>query len=214
MIKNKFFTVNPLQENCYVVSDDTHEAVIIDCGCFDAEEWQNISDYIRHEKLSIVHLLNTHLHFDHCLGNHFVKESFGLKPEASDADLYQMKGMRKQLEMFFGTSSFLPDLPVLGKALSDGDLVTFGHHQLEVIATPGHTPGGICFYCKEEGMLWSGDTLFKGSIGRCDLEGGDYRQIIRSINDRLVCLPDTTRVFTGHGLPTDIKTEKAFNPFL
>jgi len=213
MITNKVFITNDIQENCYIVSDETKDAVIIDCGCFFDHEWEPIRNYIQKEGLKPKHLLNTHLHFDHAMGNHFVYKDFGLKPEASEKDNFLYTNMALQLKLFLGTDKLSYSMPSLLRNLKDGDKITFGNHTLDVIETPGHTPGGLCFICKDEDIMWCGDTIFMGSIGRTDLEGGDYQLIIKSIREKISCLPEQTKLFTGHGSPTTIAHEKMFNPY-
>lgn len=218
MLTIKQFNVGPIEENTYVVSDESKEAAIIDCGCFQENEWAYIKAYIHDNGLTPTHLLNTHLHFDHCLGNRFAVDDFQLVAEASieDYDLYS--GLREQIAMFMGTA-FAQSIDMrftsqLAKPLKEGDDITLGSHRLSVIATPGHTPGGICFYCQEENVLFSGDTLFKGSIGRTDLPGGNYPALIRSLTDKISTLPPATVVYSGHGPSTTIKYELDFNPYL
>lgn len=213
MLYNKSFQVNPLGENCYVVSDDTGEAVIIDCGCFTKNEWNNIKAYIDTNNLKPVHLLDTHLHFDHCLGNHFVKDDYGLYPEANDKDLFLYNNMENQLYNFFMECNIDFTMPPLAKAFSDNDTITFGNHKLKVMTTPGHSPGSVVFYCEEEDMLWSGDTVFMGSVGRCDLEGGNYKDMLLSISNKIKTLPPSTVVFPGHGPSTTIADEMDYNPY-
>lgn len=214
MLKVKTFTVNPVQENCYVVSDETKDAVIIDCGCFDKHEWTDLEKYIEGNGLKPVHLLNTHLHFDHCLGNAFAYAKYGLAPEASAKDKSLYANLKDQLQMFLGTDDMYCNEPEIGRELKQGDKVEFGKTVFTVIETPGHTPGGICFYCKEEGMLWAGDTLFRGSVGRTDLTGGNHRELVEGVVEKLLVLPENTKVFCGHGPSTDIEFEKYNNPYL
>ncbi len=214
MIKNKIFESYAMGENCYVVSDSSGEAVIIDCGSFTKEEFQAIADYISSEGLTPVHQLCTHFHFDHVMGLQYVFDAYGLQPEGSplDEDLYD--NVNSQLQLFsMGRKVDFRRLD-LGRKLIDGNQILFGQHALQVIHTPGHSRGGLCFYCKEEGTLWSGDTLFRDSIGRTDLPGGDYRQLIGSISNRLFCLPDATKVYPGHGPSTTLAYEKAYNPYI
>ena len=213
MLNIKLFEVNPLCENCYVVSDETKRAVIIDCGCFYPEEWADIKQYIEDEALSIERLINTHLHFDHIMGAHMVYNDFGLMPEANNADANIYNKVAEQFMQVIGINIKHIDMPPLGKGLRDGDEVHFGTHTLQVIHTPGHTAGGICFYCKEEGVIFTGDTLFRMSIGRTDLEGGNYHDLIQSINERIKILPPETIVYPGHGPSTSIKDECKYNPY-
>ena len=213
MIKNKLFVANPLEENCYVVSDDTREAVIIDCGCFSKNDFKPIADYISSEGLTPVHLLCTHFHFDHVLGLHYAAEAYNLQPEGNVLDELIYNGIPTQLELFLGTNTIeFKRLPLL--KLEHNNIICFGNHQLQVIHTPGHSQGSICFYCKEEDTLWSGDTLFCENIGRTDLPGGNYKQLIDNIRTYLLTLPESTMVYSGHGPATTIGHEKAYNPFL
>ncbi len=209
----KIFEVNPLGENCYVVSDDTREAVIIDCGCSSESEWADIKDYIATQNLQVKHLLNTHLHFDHVWGNAFVHRDFVVKPEANFEDLYIYEHMDEQIRSVVGMSIPHPPLPPLGTSLLDGSEITFGNTTLKVLTTPGHSQGSICFYSEADDVLFSGDTLFCGSCGRTDLEGGSMESMILSLQ-KLATLPDKTKVFCGHGSATTIGREKLYNPYL
>ncbi len=210
----KIFAVNPLEVNCYVVSDDTKEAVIIDCGCFHPDEWVEIKNYIVKEQLKVVHLLNTHLHFDHIMGVPMVYNDLGLAPEANKNDLSIYNNVGKQISMFINMNVDHIEMPPLGRELRDGDTIEFGTHSFMVIQTPGHTKGGVCFYCKEENALFTGDTLFQCSIGRTDLEGGCYEDIIQSVKERLLVLPPETKVYPGHGPSSSIEFERKYNPYL
>ena len=209
----KRFEVNPLCENCYVVSDDTKEAIIIDCGCSDEYEWVDIKKYIASNDLQVKHLLNTHLHFDHVWGNTFVHRDLGLRPAANYEDLHIYEHMDEQIRSVVGVGIPHPPLPPLGTSLLDGSEVTFGNTTLKVLATPGHSRGCICFYAEKDKVLFSGDTLFCGSCGRTDLEGGSYKDIEQSLL-KLATLPDDTQVFCGHGPSTTIGREKQYNPYL
>ncbi len=214
MLNVNRFIVNPVQENCFIASDDSGEGVIIDCGCFDTTEWEEIKKYIEQNNITIKHLLNTHLHFDHVLGNRFVHTDLGLTAKCHEGDLAIYEKMEEQLRLFFGNAFNGISMPSIDTSLNSNDLIKFGKHTLQVIHTPGHSAGGLCFYCEEEKTLWVGDTLFNGSIGRTDLEGGDYNTLIRSITDNLLVLPEDVVVHPGHGASTTICNEKRFNPFL
>ena len=208
----KTFEVNPLGENCYVVSDETKEAVIIDCGCSTEGEWADIKKYIAANDLQVRHLLNTHLHFDHVWGNAFAYRDLGLRPEANYEDLRIYENMDEQIRSVVGMSIPHPPMPPLGTSLLDGNEVCFGHTTLRVLTTPGHSRGSICFYAENEHTLFSGDTLFCGSCGRTDLAGGSYRDIMLSLT-KLSALPDETKVLCGHGPSTTIAREKLYNPY-
>ena len=206
------FVVNMLQENCYVVSDASGECVIIDCGAFYDEEKQAIAAYISQNNLKPVHLLGTHGHLDHNFGNEFIDKEYGLKLELSERDntfITEIDSQRKH----FGNMIFDINMPPAGHFLEENELIRFGTHTLKVIETPGHSRGSVCFYEEEEGVLFSGDTLFQSSIGRTDLDGGSMMMIIQSL--RMLCqLPDSTVVYPGHGLPTTMGDELAHNPYL
>ena len=209
----KTFEVNPLGENCYVASDETGEAVIIDCGCSDESEWADIKKYLASNDLQVKHLLNTHLHFDHVWGNTFVYRDLDLRPEANYEDLRIYENMDEQIRSVVGVGIPHPPLPPLGTSLLDGSEITFGDTTLKVLATPGHSRGSICFYSEKDAILFSGDTLFCGSCGRTDLAGGSYQSIVQSLQ-RLSTLSDETKVLCGHGPSTTIGREKMYNPYL
>lgn len=201
-----------LQENCYVVSDETKEAVVIDCGAWFKEERQAIVDYIDGNGLKPCHLLCTHGHFDHCSGNDTIYNHYGLKPEAAKDDQWLMEGMVEQTEKIVGVRLNM-DVPPVGRYLMPNDEVTFGSHTLKVLATPGHTPGSVMFYCEAEHVVFSGDTLFKMSVGRTDFERGSYTAMVDSLQT-IAKLPADTTVLSGHGAQTTIGDELMFNPFL
>ena len=207
MLKIQRFVVNPLEENCYVVSDETGEACIIDCGCFFEEEWRRIKSYIDGEHLSVVHVLCTHAHFDHVMGLGMIYRDLAIAPEMAEEDKSLYESVPAQLALFGLPEFDIPVFPPMRSSLKHGQWVSFGNHSFDIISTPGHTPGGLCLYMKEENVLFSGDTLFCGSMGRTDLPGGSYRQLMESLTDKLFQLPEETRVLTGHGPDTTIGRE-------
>ena len=208
----KRFNCNMLSENCYVVSDDTRECIIIDCGAFYPEEGQAIIRYIRQAQLTPRHLVCTHGHFDHCMGNGYIYREFGLKPEVHADDQFLMDKMQQQTTEILGVRIDL-DVPPVGRYLSDTDTITFGTHTLSILHTPGHTPGGIVLYCPEEKTAFSGDTLFRMSIGRTDFERGSYEQMVDSLHALAAQLPADTTVYPGHGPQTLMAEEVRYNPY-
>ena len=212
MLKIQRFVCNMIQENCYVASDDTGECVIVDCGAFYEEERKAIVNYIKDNHLKPVHLLATHAHIDHNFGNNTIYEVFGLKPEVSDADEKLMQMLPEQAQQIAGVTLDYK-MPPVGKYLSDTDVITFGNHKLTILPTPGHTPGGVFYYCEAEHLAFSGDTLFKGSIGRTDFPGGSSFQIIQSLR-MIAQLPDDTIILPGHGDQTTIGYELRSNPYM
>lgn len=200
-----------IRENCYVVSDSSKDCVIIDCGAYYEEERRAIVDYITGRKLKPVHLLATHGHLDHNFGNNTIYEEFGLKPEAGYGDRELMEDLKGQAANTFGVEVDY-DFPPVGHYFDADETISFGDHHLRVIPTPGHTPGGVTFYSEDEKVAFTGDTLFKGSIGRTDL-GGSMFMIINSLRE-LAQLPDDTAVLPGHGDSTTIGDELAHNPYM
>lgn len=211
-MKIKAITCNMLQENCYVVSDETRQCVIIDCGAYYETERKALVAYINDEHLKPVHLLVTHGHLDHNFGNNTVYENFGLQPEVSEADLKMMENLASQAKTFYQLDLNY-NFPAVGRTFQPNEVISFGNHQLSVIETPGHSRGSVTFYCKEENVAFTGDTLFKTSIGRTDFPGGSMFQIINSLR-LLAQLPDNTTVYPGHGEPTSIGWELAHNPYM
>lgn len=211
-MKIKAITCNMLQENCYVVSDETRQCVIIDCGAYYEAERKALVAYINDEHLQPVHLLVTHGHLDHNFGNNTVYGTFGLQPEVSEADLKMMENLASQAKTFYQLDLNY-NFPAVGRTFQPNEVISFGNHQLSVIETPGHSRGSVTFYCKEENVAFTGDTLFKTSIGRTDFPGGSMFQIINSLR-LLAQLPDNTIVYPGHGEPTSIGWELAHNPYM
>jgi glyoxylase-like metal-dependent hydrolase (beta-lactamase superfamily II) len=212
MITVKKFVCNPLQENTYVVSDDSRECVVIDCGAFFDDERKAIVSYINTQQLKPVRLLCTHGHFDHIFGCDTIFDAFGLQPEVHSDDAYLTDDVNAQVKQMLGTDLQL-QMPAIGHYLADGEVIAFGHHQLKVLHTPGHTPGGVVFYCEQERTAFSGDTLFRMSIGRTDFEKGSYEQIIDSLHNVIAKLPADTTVYTGHGPLTVVGEEVAMSPY-
>ena len=213
MLTVKCFTCNMLAENCYVISDETRECVIIDCGAYYPEEGKAIVSYIREQQLTPRHLLCTHGHFDHCMGNGFIFQAFGLKPRAHQDDSFLMEKMELQTSEILGIPIHL-DVPPVGSYLTDSDTIAFGSHTWQILHTPGHTPGGIVFYDAAEHIAFSGDTLFRMSIGRTDFERGSYEDIITSLHLLATQLPADTKIYAGHGPITTIADEIRYNPYM
>lgn len=213
MLKIQRFVCNPYQENTYVVSDETQECVIIDCGVYFDDERLSLIEYINGNDLTPKHLLCTHGHFDHCMGNDTVYYEYRLRPELSKKDEFLMSHMDDQAMYFLGME-YDRDTPPIGNYLSPDDIVEFGSHRFKVIATPGHTPGGITFYCEEEKVAFTGDTLFQMSIGRTDFEGGDDAAMRHTLKEVIGKLPADTTIWSGHGPKTTIGNELRMNPYL
>ena len=207
----KKFEFNMFPVNCYILWDETKEAVVIDPGCFYDDEKQQLKQFVEQNGLVVKHLLNTHLHLDHIFGNAFMLREFSLKAEANQADEFLLEGAEDQSRMF---GFKLPEtLPPLGKYIGENDTIAFGNTTLQILHVSGHSPGGLVYYNETEKCIFAGDVLFRGSIGRADLEGGDFNALIDNIRTKLFNLPDDTTVYPGHGPSTTIGAEKATNPF-
>jgi hydroxyacylglutathione hydrolase len=198
--------VSPLQVNCYILADEkTKDTIVIDPG----DDAQDILKVIRDKGLKVKYIVNTHAHFDHVGANKAVKEATGaaLLLHGDDAPVLATTALQSQSFGIGSVSSPPPD-----RLLKHGDVITAGEVSLKVLHTPGHTPGGISLL--EQGMVFTGDSLFAGSIGRTDFPGGDLLTLLRSIKTNLMTLPDETKVFPGHGPASTIGDERRENPFL
>ena len=213
MLKVKQFVFNMFGVNTFVVSDpDTREAAVIDPGMFASDEQKEFDEYIESNSLKIVQLINTHMHLDHCFGDNYVRDKYGVKVSANVGDASLGADIGKQIRRFGGRGDMSG--VTIDVKLREGDTIKIGSGELQVIETPGHSKGGICLYCPQGKFLISGDTLFRGGIGRTDLEGGDQRELTESIRKKLFTLPDDTTVLPGHDRFTTIGDEKRSNPYV
>jgi glyoxylase-like metal-dependent hydrolase (beta-lactamase superfamily II) len=203
----KVLPVGPIMANCFVLGcEKTREAAVIDPG----DEDERILMALADEKLTLKYIINTHGHFDHVAANKAMKDATGAKILIHEEDAPMLSHL-SSMAVSFGLSA--ENSPAPDKFISDGDIIKFGEISLKVIHTPGHSRGGVSLYCEKEKILFAGDTLFAGSIGRTDLPGGDYGTLIKNVKQKLFPLGDDVRVFPGHGPETTIGTEKKFNPF-
>ena len=213
MLKIAKFTFYMFGINTYVVFDpEEKEAAIIDPGMSRPEEFVAMEKFIDRENLKVTHLINTHLHIDHAIADKWVMDKYGVPLEAHPDDRSLGQGLKQQA-MMFGIGGVEVTVEV-GHELKEGDIVKIGNGDLEVLHVPGHSPGSICLYDKKDGFVIVGDTLFQGSIGRSDLPGGNHRQLVDAIKNKLLTLPKETEVYSGHGDPTTIGMEWDSNPYL
>ena len=210
-MKIKKMVFSPIEVNTYIISDDNCDCAVIDCGCYTDSEFDELKSYITDNKLRPLKLLNTHLHLDHIFGNHYMLKEYGLKTHASGEEESNLSSAPLHAQMFGLT---MPDPPPAGAIISGGDKLSVGEIDLECRFVPGHTSGSIAYYCEKDNCVFTGDALFAGGIGRTDLPGGDYQTLIKSINDKLLSLPDDTAVYPGHGPSTTVGTERKTNQFL
>ena len=213
MLKLDSFVFNPFAENTYVVyDDDTKECVIIDPGCSNEGEENELFGYIDSHRLKPLMVINTHGHIDHIVGNTAVKKRYGI-PVAAHPNVKDDFLRSRQQAQLFGMS-FMGEGELPDRDLEDGEVVKVGESTLEVISTPGHAMGSISLYAEIEGWVFTGDALFCRSIGRTDFPGGNYEQLRTNIIERLFHLPDDTEVYSGHGESTTIFDERKYNMFL
>jgi hydroxyacylglutathione hydrolase len=211
MLTIKSFTFNPVQENTYIVYNDAGECCIIDPGCYFSGEEEELKNFITDNGLKPLYLLNTHCHLDHIFGNRFVQKTYGLTLHIHPAE--------KQLLDLGPTQGQMWQLPFDnydGEVvyINEGDEIKLGNEVLEVLLTPGHSPGHLCFYSKTHKFVIGGDVLFNGSIGRTDLPGGDFKTLEQSIKTKLYTLHEDVIVYPGHGDSTTIGDEIKTNPFV
>lgn len=205
----KSFTFNPFMENTYVLYSDK-KGVIVDPGCYDPAEQRELIEFIDAEKIQIEKILNTHGHIDHVLGNSFTKNYFKAPLWVGEHDVNTLKSVEAYAANY-GFQKYEPSQA--DHLLKEGDTITIGNEEVEVLFVPGHAPGHIAFYNKKDDFLIGGDVLFHESVGRTDLPGGDFDTLIESIHQKFFQLPDHTEVWPGHGGSTTIGHEKKFNPF-
>ncbi len=211
MLTIKQFTFSPVQENTYVIYNEQGWCAIVDPGCYFSNERKVLRDFIDDHSLSPKLLLNTHCHLDHVFGNKFIHDTYGLilhihPNEKVVLDFAPVSGQSWGLpfENYDGAITYL----------NEGDIIRVGKDMLEIIHTPGHSPGSICYYCRAQRFIISGDVLFRESIGRTDLPLGNSETLLKSIREKLFLLPDEIMVYSGHGPVTTIGHEKKNNPFL
>lgn len=207
----KSFVFSPFQENTYVLFDDTNECVIVDPGCYEKHEKEELKNFIEQNNLKPVMLLNTHCHIDHVFGNYFVHSIYGLKPIIHKEDLFLLENLDRVASMYQIPNVDTSPQPL--RFINEGDKILFGNTQLDIIFVPGHAPGHVAFIHHDTKNVLSGDVLFSGSIGRTDLPGGDFDTLIDSIKTKMFALPDDYKVHSGHGPITTIGQEKKTNPF-
>ena len=211
MLSVKWFTFNPVQENTYILYNEEKECCIIDPGCYFPAERDRLKTDIEKTGLRPILLLNTHCHLDHVFGNKFVYDQWGLslhmhQKEDAVLDYAPLSAQQWQLpfDNYEGPRVYL----------KDGEIIKIGQDILEILFTPGHSPGSISFYHEEGKFVIGGDVLFNSSIGRTDLPGGNYETLVNSIQTRFFTLPDDTKVYSGHGSVTTVGFEKMNNPFV
>ncbi len=206
-------SVNPFGENMYILWDEaSHEAVVIDPGMMREGEREMVTKFIDEHQLNVKHVLLTHLHVDHITGARWLADKTGADVCGSALDNPLGQELPDQVAHFRINIEVEP--LTVDRNLSEGDTLQLGDEIIQVLHVPGHSPGGLAFYVPQSNLLFSGDTIFNGSIGRTDLWGGDFAQLINSISEKILPLPDETVIASGHGPTTTVADEKRCNPFL
>ncbi|HMW38437.1 MAG: MBL fold metallo-hydrolase [Saprospiraceae bacterium] len=206
----KCFTVNPFYENTYLIWDKHGVAAVIDPGFYSKAEWNSFASFISDHQLILSDVILTHAHLDHIFGCEEIYRNFGLRPRMH-ADEISLYHGANQVAAMYGLDHF--EYPPAGDLLSNNEVLHVGQLQLKILYTPGHSPGGISLYSEAAGLVFSGDALFEGSIGRTDLPGGNMEILRSSIRNQLFTLPSETTVYSGHGGVTAIGQEILTNPF-
>ncbi len=209
-MKIQRLTFSPFEVNTYILYDKSKECIIIDPACNNKQEQNFLLNFLKENNLKPVRLINTHCHLDHVFGNKFVADTFKLETEAHKDEQFNIENAFSAANLY-GITMEKP-YPIK-KFLSEGEKIKFGYSELNILHVPGHTAGSLVFYNESEKFAIVGDVLFKGSIGRTDLPGGDYDTLISQIKTKLFNLPNDIKVYPGHGPETDIGTEKNTNPF-
>jgi glyoxylase-like metal-dependent hydrolase (beta-lactamase superfamily II) len=202
---------SPIEVNTYIFADDSGESAVIDCGCYNEKEFDRLTRFIELKNYRPILLLNTHCHLDHVFGNRFMLEKYNLRTLCSEEEMVNLKNSPAHAE-FFGLAMDEPPEPA--GYLKDGDTVQVGSVILKAIHVPGHTAGSLAYYCEQESCIFAGDVIFSGGIGRTDLPGGNHQKLLKSIREKILVLPPSTVIYSGHGPATTVGNELKRNPFL
>ena len=211
MFQIKVFTFSPIQENTYILYNENKEAIIIDPGCYFSAEEEELQQFFTTNDLTPVILINTHCHLDHVFGNNWVHKQYGLELHfhKDDEALFHRAPESGKIWGLEFTNYAGPI-----HYLVENQVITLGKDSLQILHTPGHSPGSVSFYCENQNFIISGDVLFRESVGRTDLPGGNFDTLVNSIKTKLFVLPGSTVVYSGHGSPTTIQYEIDNNPYI
>lgn len=213
MLRVKQFVFGPFEESTFILVDDaTRKSIVVDPGMFNQDDCKVFDNFVDSHEIHLTQIVNTHLHIDHCIGNSHVCTRYGI-PSAANAGDAPLGAQLPEQALRFGIRTKIAPIRDF-TTLNDGDIINIGDSSMTVISVPGHSPGGIALYSECDRLLIAGDSLFRGSIGRTDLPGGDYDTLIDAVSSKLLSLPDDTNVLPGHGPLTTIGFERTHNPFL
>ena len=210
-MKIQTFVFNPFYENTYVLWDDTQEAIIVDPGCYEKYEKEELLEFIKSSGLNVKLILNTHCHIDHVLGNYWAKETYKCPLWIPEHEQNNHRAVTSYAPNW-GIQHYTEAQP--DYLVKEYDTISFGNVKLSSIEAPGHSPGHLVYYWPQGNILIGGDVLFKGSIGRTDLPGGNHQQLLDNIREKIYTLPGETVVYPGHGPTTTVELERTTNPFV
>lgn len=215
MIAVEPFVCNAFAQNTYIVYDeDRKEAFAVDAGMYEEAERLAFDRFLKQRQLTLKFLINTHLHLDHIFGNRFIADRYGVPLYYAKEDEFLLNDFASQAAAF-GLQVGAEHLPPVSEnSFLDGFSVAFADSEIKTISTPGHSPGSVLVYLPSESLLFSGDTLFRGGVGRTDLPGGNTVQLKESLKMTAAAFDESVKILPGHGLPTTLAFEKKYNPFL
>ena len=207
----KSFVFNAFYENTYLLASSNLETIILDPGCYEDFEKKELTDFIKTNKLKPIAIINTHCHIDHVLGNDYLKKLYDIPLWIPATEKNLLKSVSTYATSM-GIQNYQEAQP--DKLLSEKDVITFGSDKLEILYAPGHSEGHLMFYHAAEKSLMAGDVIFRESIGRTDLPGGDFKTLVESIKNQVYTLPEAVKIYPGHGPSTTVGHEKENNPFV
>ncbi|MDR2084700.1 MAG: MBL fold metallo-hydrolase [Bacteroidales bacterium] len=210
MLKIHSFIFNHIEVNTYVLYDETKQALVIDPAFYYPEETTVFDKFISDNDLQLVEAVFTHPHADHLAGGAHITEKYNVVPRINSNSAMLIKMIEQQADLIGFTNFKMPELKF---DLEEGEIVKFGNSYLQVMYMPGHADGSVCLYNSKENILFTGDVIFRSSIGRTDFPTGDYELLTNNIKSRIFTLPEETTIYPGHNAPTTVKFEKRFNPF-
>lgn len=207
----KSFVFNAFYENTYLLSSSNLETLILDPGCYEDFEKKELTDFIKTNKLKPIAIINTHCHIDHVLGNDYLKKLYNIPLWIPATEKNLLKSVSTYAPTM-GIQDYQEAQP--DKLLSEKDVITFGSEKLEILYAPGHSEGHLMFYHAADKSLMAGDVIFRESIGRTDLPGGNFKTLEESIKNQVYTLPEAVKIYPGHGPSTTVGHEKKHNPFV
>ncbi len=211
MLTIQTFCFNAFQENTYVLYDENKEAIIVDPGCYTRIEEKTLTDFIAKNELKPTLLLNTHCHLDHVFGNNFMSETYGLTALLHSNEQIVLDRLPEAAAKY-GIPVEAYKGPI--QYIQDQEIISFGKEEFKVLLTPGHSPGSVCFYHQKQDFILGGDLIFKDSVGRTDFPGCNPEDLIKSIRNQILPLPDTLSIYAGHGPVTQLGRERKMNPYI